>query len=175
MFAIIKSGGKQYKVQEGDLLEVEKIGTENGQRVIFDQVLLIDDDEKTLVGTPFLENAGVRAEVIENFKDRKIIVFKKKRRKQFKRKRGHRQELTLVRIDQIVPDLKAAPKEEKAKVEKKKAVPREKPKLKKAKPQKVKKEKPRIAKEKKPAGKVSKAKQRPKASAQAKKARSAKE
>jgi len=146
MFAVIKTGGKQYRVQEGDVLSIEKLGLDKGQKVNFGQVLLIDDNEKTLIGTPFLENSVVRGEVVENFKDKKIIVFKKKRRKQYKKKTGHRQELTRVKIEEIIPDLKTAPKKEPAKpVEKakeKKAAP--KPKLEReVKPKEVKEEKPK--------------------------------
>ena len=101
MFAVIETGGKQYKIQEGDVLQVEKLGLEKGQKVTFDHVLLIDDEKDTFIGTPFLENALVRGEVIENFKDEKVIVFKKKRRKQYKKKIGHRQELTRVKIEEI--------------------------------------------------------------------------
>jgi len=132
MFAVIKTGGKQYKVQVGDVLRIEKLTVEEGQKVIFDQVLLIEDNGKTLIGTPFIEDAQVKAEVIEDFKDKKVIVFKKKRRKQYKRKRGHRQELTRIKIEEIVPSAKAAPKREPAraaeKAEKKPAPKKEKPK-----------------------------------------------
>ncbi len=112
MFAIIKTGGKQYKIQAGDVLSVEKIPAEPGQRVLFNQVLLIADDNETLIGTPYLEKAAVRAEVLENFKDEKVIVFKKKRRKQFRRTRGHRQELTRLRVDLIAPDVSTMSEEE---------------------------------------------------------------
>jgi len=112
MFAIIKTGGKQYKIQAGDILSVEKIPAEPGQRVLFNQVLLIADDNETLIGTPYLEKAAVRAEVLENFKDEKVIVFKKKRRKQFRRTRGHRQELTRLRVDLIAPDVTTLSEEE---------------------------------------------------------------
>ncbi len=112
MFAIIKTGGKQYRVQEGDILDVEKLPAEPHQKFHFSQVLLIGSDEETLIGTPLVEKALVRAEVIENFKDEKIIVFKKKRRKQYRRTRGHRQELTRVKIERIIPDSTAVPAEE---------------------------------------------------------------
>ncbi len=101
MFAVIKTGGKQYKVQQGDILQVEKLGLEKETTIIFDEVLLIEDGEKTLIGTPFVDKAKVHAVIIENFKDDKIIVFKKKRRKQYRRTRGHRQELSRVRIEDI--------------------------------------------------------------------------
>ena len=112
MFAIIKTGGKQYKIEAGDVLSVEKIPAQAGQRVLFNQVLLIGDDNATLIGTPYLEKAAVRAEVLENFKDEKVIVFKKKRRKQFRRTRGHRQELTKLRVELIVPDVSTMSEEE---------------------------------------------------------------
>jgi len=104
MFAIIKTGGKQYKIETGDVLSVEKIPAQPGQRVLFNQVLLIADDNETQIGTPFLEKAAVRALVLENFKDEKVLVFKKKRRKQYRRTRGHRQQLTKVRITRITMD-----------------------------------------------------------------------
>lgn len=101
MFAVIKTGGKQYKVQQGDVLQVEKLGLEKETTITFDEVLLIEDGKKTLIGTPFVDKAKVHAVIIENFKDDKIIVFKKKRRKQYRRTRGHRQELSRVRIEDI--------------------------------------------------------------------------
>jgi large subunit ribosomal protein L21 len=117
MFAIIRTGGKQYRVQPQDVLDIEKLSLEKGQKVFFDQVLLIEDGEKTLIGTPLVENAVVRAEIIGNFKDKKVIIFKKKRRKQFKRKRGHRQELTQVRIEGIFPDRSLVSEKELAQLE----------------------------------------------------------
>ncbi|HEA65122.1 MAG TPA: 50S ribosomal protein L21 [Candidatus Aminicenantes bacterium] len=119
MFAVIKTGGKQYKVQEGDVLNVEKLNIEKEKRVTFDKVLLIEDEGKTLIGTPFVENALVRAEVIENFKDKKVLVFKKKRRKQYRRTRGHRQELTRIKIEEIIHGIKAVSKKKPAEVVKK--------------------------------------------------------
>jgi large subunit ribosomal protein L21 len=121
MLAIIKSGGKQYRVQEGDVIEVEKLPAGAGQKFHFSQVLLIADDKDTLIGMPFVEKALVKAEVIENFKDSKVIVFKKKRRKQFRRTRGHRQQLTRVKIEKIVPDVTALAAEEIVAAEKKPA------------------------------------------------------
>ena len=118
MFAVIKTGGKQYRAQEGDVLQVEKLEVEKGQEVTFDQVLLIEDDGKALIGTPFVENAVVKAVVLEHFKDKKVIVFKKKRRKQYKKKRGHRQELTKVQIEKIITVKEKAPSKKPA-VEKK--------------------------------------------------------
>jgi large subunit ribosomal protein L21 len=129
MFAVIKTGGKQYVVKEGNVLQVEKLGVEAGHRILLDQVLLIEDGVITLIGTPLLEKAVVRAEVIRNLKAEKILVFKKKRRKQFRRTRGHRQPLTELRIEKIIPDKTAVPAEE-LKLEFKpveKVVPKEKP------------------------------------------------
>ncbi len=109
MFAIIKTGGKQYRVQVGDALSVERLPSGTGKTALFDQVLLISDDKETLIGTPFIEKAAVRAAVIEDFKGDKVLVFKKKRRKQFRRTRGHRQELTRVKILNIVSDAALLP------------------------------------------------------------------
>jgi large subunit ribosomal protein L21 len=112
MFAIIKTGGKQYRVQVGDVLSVERLPAGAGKTALFDQVLLIADDKETLIGTPLIEKAAVRGGVIEDFKDKKVIVFKKKRRKQYRRTRGHRQELTRVKILNIVSDAALLPPEE---------------------------------------------------------------
>lgn len=119
MFAVIKTGGKQYKVQEGDVLNVEKLNMEKEKKVTFNKVLLVEDEGKTLIGTPFVENALVRAEVIENFKDKKVLVFKKKRRKQYRKTRGHRQELTRIKIEEIIHGIKGVSKKKPAEVVKK--------------------------------------------------------
>lgn len=120
MFAVIRTGGKQYRVQEGDVLEVERLDKKEGQKVVFDEVLLIEDEEKILVGMPLIEKAQVKAEVVENFKDEKTIIFKKKRRKQYRRTRGYRQELTRVKIEEIISEAKAPPVEPKVEKETKK-------------------------------------------------------
>ena len=125
MFAVIKTGGKQYKVQQGDVLQIEKLGLEKDKTIIFEEVLLVEDGKKTLIGTPFVEKAKVCAVIIENFKDDKVIVFKKKRRKQYKKMRGHRQELSRVRIEDITIG-GAAPKKAKPAAAAKKEVPLEK-------------------------------------------------
>ena len=127
MFAVIKTGGKQYVVKEGDVLHVEKLGVEAGHRILLDQVLLIEDGELTLIGTPLLEKAVVRTEIIRNLKGEKILVFKKKRRKQFRRTRGHRQPLTEIRIEKIIADKSAVPAEELELKPIEKVVPKEKP------------------------------------------------
>jgi large subunit ribosomal protein L21 len=104
MYAVILTGGKQYRVKVGDVLAVEKLELEPGRKAHFDRVLLIEDGESVQVGTPVLDNAMVLGLVLENFKDEKVLVFKKKRRKQFRRTHGHRQQLTKVRITRITPD-----------------------------------------------------------------------
>ncbi len=112
MFAVIKTGGKQYVVKEGDELHVEKLATGAGGSVLFEEVLLIDDGEKTLVGAPVVGKAVVKADVLEMLRDDKVVVFKKKRRKQYRRTRGHRQFLAKIRIARIYPDRTVVPAEE---------------------------------------------------------------
>jgi len=102
-YAVVKTGGKQYRVAEGDLLEVERLGGEVGGTVTLDRVLLVsgDDDEQITIGTPVVEQAQVTAEIVEQGLAKKIIVFKKKRRKGYKRKQGHRQMQTTLKITEI--------------------------------------------------------------------------
>jgi len=114
MFAVIKTGGKQYRVELGDVLEIEKLAIEAGKKVTFDEVLLVENDGETLIGTPYLDKAQVKAVVLESFKGEKVIVFKKKRRKQYKRKTGHRQQLMRIKIEEILAGGKALPKEKPA-------------------------------------------------------------
>ena len=101
MYAIIKTGGKQYKVSEGDLVRVEKLAYEVGETVDFDQVLLVSNDGELKVGSPLVEGAKVTATVEDQNKDKKIVVFKYKPKKQYRKKHGHRQPYTLVKIDSI--------------------------------------------------------------------------
>ena len=101
MYAIMASGGKQYRVQEGDVLRLEKIDGDVGASVSFDQVLMVSDGEEVQLGRPVLEGATVHAHIVEQDKAKKIIVFKYKRRKRYRRKQGHRQPYTAVRIDRI--------------------------------------------------------------------------
>jgi len=101
MYAVVKTGGKQYRVEEGDILHVEKIPGEVGHPISFDEVLMLSNDDNTVVGTPVVENAIVRGQIVEQGKSRKLVVFKYKRRKRYRRKLGHRQPYTAVRIDQI--------------------------------------------------------------------------
>jgi large subunit ribosomal protein L21 len=102
MYAIIQTGAKQYKVQPGDQLKVEKIDGEPGARIELDQVLAVAASDGLQLGRPLIQDARVSATIVRTAKDRKIIVFKKKRRKAFHKKQGHRQWVTLLRIDEIV-------------------------------------------------------------------------
>ncbi len=102
MYAIIKSGSRQYRVTPNSVIEVFRLALEEGGKFETDQVLLVHDEKKGVsIGTPFVEGATVKGTLVENFRGKKIIVFKQKRRKGYKRTRGHRQELSRVRIDNI--------------------------------------------------------------------------
>lgn len=101
MYAIIETGGKQYKVSEGDTIFVEKLGVEEGEAVTFDKVLVVADGEDVKVGAPLVEGAKVEAKVVKNGKAKKIYVFKMKRKKNYRRKKGHRQPFTKVEISKI--------------------------------------------------------------------------
>ena len=98
MFAVIESGGKQYIVKEGDVIKVEKLPVEEKSEVSFDKVLMVGDK----VGNPYVENAKVEAKVVKTAKAKKVIVYKFKRRKGYKRKKGHRQWFSEVKITKIV-------------------------------------------------------------------------
>lgn len=104
MFAIIRSGGKQYKVESDNIVLVEKLNHAVGDTVIFDSVLMIGDDQKTLVGSPVLDKACVAGVVVNQDRADKVIIFKKKRRHTYRRKKGHRQHQTVVRIKEISAD-----------------------------------------------------------------------
>ena len=101
MYAIIKTGGKQYKVSEGDLVRVEKLNAEVGESVSFEDVLLVKSDSDLKVGTPKVENAKVEGTVKDQAKDKKVVVFKYRPKKASKSKKGHRQPYTLVEINNI--------------------------------------------------------------------------
>ena len=101
MYAIIEACGKQYKVAEGDEVFLEKLEANEGEKVTFDQVLLISDGEKVKVGTPTVKNAKVEATVVEHGKAKKIVVFKYKAKKNERNKQGHRQPYTKVKIEKI--------------------------------------------------------------------------
>jgi large subunit ribosomal protein L21 len=118
MFAVIKTGGKQYRVAEDDTLKVEKVAGEPGQIVEFGEVLVVGG-ETVALGAPTVSGAIVAAEVIEHGRGPKVITFKKRRRKNSRRKRGHRQEFTLVRITEILTDGKKPSKTARPKAERK--------------------------------------------------------
>ena len=101
MYAVVNTGGKQYKVKAGDILRVEKIPGDVGSPVTFEKVLMVADGEEVTVGQPVLENTSVKGTIVEQGKAKKIIVFKYKRRKRFRRKQGHRQAFTAVKIESI--------------------------------------------------------------------------
>lgn len=112
MFAVLKTGGKQYKVQAGDVLRVEKLAADAGETIQFDEVLMLGGDAP-VVGAPLVDGAAVKAEVIDQIKGEKLIHFVKRRRKHSsKRTKGHRQKLTLIKITEILASgaTKAAPK-----------------------------------------------------------------
>jgi large subunit ribosomal protein L21 len=98
LFAVIKTGGKQYSVTAGDTITVMTLAGEPGDSVAFDRVLMLSGDGVPALGTPFIEGASVAGEIVEHTRGPKAIAFKKRRRQNSKRKRGHRQDLTLVRI-----------------------------------------------------------------------------
>ena len=101
-FAIIETGGKQYKVSASKILEIEKIDAEVGKTLKFKKVLLLNDDKNTEVGSPNIEGASVEAKLLENVKDRTILVFHKRRRKHSRKKNGHRQRHSKIQITKIL-------------------------------------------------------------------------
>jgi large subunit ribosomal protein L21 len=101
VFAVIETGGKQYKVTEGDILFIEKLGVEDGEKVTFDKVMALSDGEKTTVGAPYVEGTTVEGKAIETGKGKKVIIFKYKAKKDYRKKQGHRQPYTLVEITAI--------------------------------------------------------------------------
>ena len=101
MYAVFETGGKQFRAEVGGKIRIPTIEAEPGDTVVFDQVLLAGDGDAISVGTPAVQGATVTAEVLRHARDKKIIVFKRKRRKGYRRKQGHRQNFTEVRIDKI--------------------------------------------------------------------------
>lgn len=97
MYAIVETGGKQYRVTKGDLIQVEKLEKEKG-KITLDKVLLIENDKETLVGAPYIEGAAVEAKVLDHGKGKKIIIYKYKAKKDYRRKQGHRQPYTEIEI-----------------------------------------------------------------------------
>lgn len=125
MYAIIETGGKQYRVQNGDRIAVEKLNAADGENVVFDKVLVMGDGAEAKVGAPYVDGAAVEGKVIESGKGKKIIIFKYKAKKDYRKKQGHRQPYTLVEITAVggekapakATEVKAEP-EEKAAVKK---------------------------------------------------------
>jgi len=101
MYAVVNTGGKQYKVQQGEVLRIEKIPGDVGSPVTFDRVMMFSDGETVSIGQPVLDNVAVEGHIVAQGKAKKILVFKYKRRKRYRRKQGHRQEFTAVQIDSI--------------------------------------------------------------------------
>jgi len=125
MYAVVNSGGKQYKIQQGEILRVEKISGDVGSPVTFDRVLMFSDGENVSIGQPLLDSVSVEGHIVEQGKAKKVIVFKYKRRKRYRRKNGHRQEFTAVQIDSIKAQGTKAPKAAEPKTEAKEAAPKE--------------------------------------------------
>ncbi|MBN2553971.1 MAG: 50S ribosomal protein L21 [Spirochaetales bacterium] len=101
MYALVEIKGKQYKAAEGSLLKVDRFDTQPGDQVEFDSVLLVSDEQKVQVGQPYVKGVKVKAVVEEHGRDKKILVFKYKKRKNYRRTRGHRQQFSLLRVQEI--------------------------------------------------------------------------
>jgi large subunit ribosomal protein L21 len=132
MYALVKTGGKQYRVSKDDTILVERISADEGAEVILDNVVMLGDGDKVTIGTPRVEGAAVSATVMRQTRGPKIIIFRRKRRKNHRRTQGHRQDLTLLKINAIAEDgksltPKAAPKKAAAKTEEAKAAPKKAP------------------------------------------------
>jgi large subunit ribosomal protein L21 len=101
MYAVLETGARQYRVSAGDTVEIERLDVPAGQPFTFDKVLLVNDDGKVKVGTPLVAQATVTADVVEHIRGPKLVTYKMKRRKGYRKKIGHRQELTVVKIKEI--------------------------------------------------------------------------
>lgn len=101
MYAIIKTGGKQYRVNEGDVISVEKLDVASGEKVVFDEILVVSKDGDLQIGAPVVSGAKVEGTVVQQGKEKKVIVFKYKPKKDYRKKQGHRQPFTRVKIDKI--------------------------------------------------------------------------
>ena len=135
MYALVRTGGKQYRVAKDDTILVERISADEGAEVILDDVVMLGDGDKVTIGTPRVEGAAVSATVVSQTRGPKIIIFRRKRRKNHRRTQGHRQDLTLLKINAIAEDgkslkpkaapaKKAAPKAEAKTADAKKAAPK---------------------------------------------------
>ena len=101
MYAVLETGGKQYRVAPGDTLEVDRLEAEAGKPFVFDKVLFVGNDGKFAIGAPTVANATIKADIVEHFRGEKKVAFKMKRRKGYHRTVGHRQELTRIKISEI--------------------------------------------------------------------------
>ena len=126
MFVIIKTGGKQYKIQPGDIVKLELLGDEKGKKVTFNDVLACNHEGKDLIGSPFLKNVEVKGEILENKKGKKVIVFKKRRRHNSRRLNGHRQSISVVKINEVILDGKPIVTKTATKIVEKKVVEKKK-------------------------------------------------
>ena len=102
MYAVVKTGGKQYRVSKDDIITVEKLIADSGTSVEFDRILVVGSEDKVEIGTPYVEGARVTAEVIDQTRGRKVLVYRKLRRKDFQRLKGHRQKITVLKITGIL-------------------------------------------------------------------------
>ena len=116
MFVVLKNGGKQYKVQTGDIIKLDYLGQDKGKTLSLKEVLACNVDSKDYIGSPYLNNVEVKIEILENKKDKKVLVFKKRRRHNSRRLNGHRQSLSVVKINDILLDGKSISKDNKKKV-----------------------------------------------------------
>jgi large subunit ribosomal protein L21 len=106
MYALVKTGGKQYRVSKDDTILVERLSAEEGEQIVLSDVVMLGDGDKVTIGTPLVDGAGVSATVVRQTRGPKIIIFRRKRRKNHRRTQGHRQDLTLLKINEIAEDAK---------------------------------------------------------------------
>ena len=107
MYALVKTGGKQYRVSKDDTILVERLSAEEGEQIILNDIVMLGDGDKVTIGTPLVDGAGVSATVVRQTRGPKIIIFRRKRRKNHRRTQGHRQDLTLLKIVDIAEDAKS--------------------------------------------------------------------
>ena len=107
MYALVKTGGKQYRVSKDDTILVERLSAEEGEQIILNDIVMLGDGDKVTIGTPLVDGAGVSATVVRQTRGPKIIIFRRKRRKNHRRTQGHRQDLTLLKINDIAEDAKS--------------------------------------------------------------------
>ena len=101
MYAVIETGGKQYRVQEGDTVFVEKLGVDEGEEITFDKVIALSNDNGFVIGAPYVDGVKVLAKAVKNGKEKKVVIFKFKAKKNYRNKKGHRQPYTKVQIEKI--------------------------------------------------------------------------